>query len=430
MSNHRYYYLPNRAELQLDRQIPVATFQGVGLSDVFDFMRDVSGADFEIDWQQIEAAGINRNATIDLSLKNQRFCVALLRFVQQIRLAFSVENGVIRISTRERLLKPRDEYRQAWPVPSDSDLEADESLRAWLQWAPSAIEVTGNLKGKTPERATEPRSDEISDVFDALADAMHVPIDVKWDTLTPLGISPKTHVSYRFAGVSSNWVGRVIQQLSPNGEVQYQLRDGRVVVASRAWFNRGEKPAKQVLASGALGLVAVWLVVLVALIRRKRAFWLFWILSVLLAGVVVALLVARTRVPKIHWRAGDKSYILEMTDADTIAFRIRPIVLSDAGFARPSTAKSPVTLFSRWHTSLIRTGTFNSEIRAAAPCMPIVCLLLFLPACRLMLRLGDALRRKRRRSAGRCLSCGYDLRFSQSKCPECGAVGPATLFHP
>jgi hypothetical protein len=47
---------------------------------------------------------------------------------------------------------------------------------------------------------------------------------------------------------------------------------------------------------------------------------------------------------------------------------------------------------------------------------------LLLPAAWVVRTFGPWARRRARRGRGQCLRCGYDLRASPGRCPECGAV--------
>jgi general secretion pathway protein D len=95
-------------QAQLDKRLPELRFDAVGLTDVIDFLRDVSGANIFVNWRALEAATIDRNAPVTARLRDVPFRKALDIILQDVgggtvKLAYTVDEGVITISTAEEL---------------------------------------------------------------------------------------------------------------------------------------------------------------------------------------------------------------------------------------------------------------------------------------------------------------------------------------
>ena len=97
-------------QAQLDRKLPELRFDAIPFSDVVDFLRDVTGANIEVRWRTLEAAGIDRNTPVTIRLRDVRFSKALQSILADVgggtvKIGYTVGEGVVTISTEEELSK-------------------------------------------------------------------------------------------------------------------------------------------------------------------------------------------------------------------------------------------------------------------------------------------------------------------------------------
>lgn len=134
---------------KLDRVIPELNFNAVGLSDVIDSLRDLSGANIFVNWKSLESVAIDRKTPVTVRFRSIRFGKLLHIVLDAVsggkqKLAYTTDEGVITISTLDDLAKNVDvrvyDIRDLLVIVPD--------------YAPP--QLTGGLPGPTTMPATAP----------------------------------------------------------------------------------------------------------------------------------------------------------------------------------------------------------------------------------------------------------------------------------
>ena len=130
-----------------------SSFRDTRLDDCLDYLRDVSGANIQVDWKALEQAGINRDTPVTINLESvtlRRALTLVLKSATGNRAVFTIDENVIAITTRQNADKTlitltHDVSDLVMTVP---DFEApDISLR------PSGGAATPRAREKEPTQA-------------------------------------------------------------------------------------------------------------------------------------------------------------------------------------------------------------------------------------------------------------------------------------
>jgi len=87
--------------------LPQVNFQGVALSDAFDYIRDVTQANIHVDWKSLEAAGVDKGTVVNIRLRDVPVRKLLNLLLNEAGgqggalLTYYADEGVIEVTTRE-----------------------------------------------------------------------------------------------------------------------------------------------------------------------------------------------------------------------------------------------------------------------------------------------------------------------------------------
>jgi hypothetical protein len=94
------------ARLALDRDVPAVKLDSVAFKDALDFVQDLSGANLHVNWAALAAAGVTKDALIDLHLRGIPLRKALNLILSEAAagnavLTYYIDDNVIEITTQE-----------------------------------------------------------------------------------------------------------------------------------------------------------------------------------------------------------------------------------------------------------------------------------------------------------------------------------------
>ncbi len=147
----------------LNSVVPHASIQDQPLEMVLDWLTELSGINLIVEWEDLSQNGVERDTPISLSLRNLPLGAVLAEVLRkagrsEIELGYAVEDGLLRIATRARLLRTIDSEEAGMGTsgrdePSGPvDVAADElvamiqrSLAPW-SWESNGAENAGHLE--------------------------------------------------------------------------------------------------------------------------------------------------------------------------------------------------------------------------------------------------------------------------------------------
>jgi hypothetical protein len=203
----------NKLDRQLGRTIPDLNFHAVGLADTIEFLHDVTGVNFTVDYAALKDAGVDKDAPVTCQAHGgtvvQAVQVVLWSAADPGKLQYAITPDGITISSAKALQLP------------EGKPEAERDAR-----------VRSSLEEKLPAGKLEGLS--LYEAVKRLSDAARVPTWLDAASLREAKVSPSQKVTLGdYAGTpGAAEIKALLSALKPSKPLDHQVIDGMVVVST------------------------------------------------------------------------------------------------------------------------------------------------------------------------------------------------------
>jgi len=214
----------DQAAMQLlDRRLPEARFERVGISDAIDFLRDLTSANIYVDWNALQAVNVKTTTPVNELSHDRKFSDVLNDILASAGggLQYQVREGVIVISSPRQFALDK-----ANPGP---DLRKTRDAKDAVLSDPDH-RAQAKLETKLPDIKFDQVA--LTETIDFMRDITGANIFVDWAALDAAGIGKQTPVTLRLRNVRFSTDLNFLLLSADEGKIGYRIQNGTIRIST------------------------------------------------------------------------------------------------------------------------------------------------------------------------------------------------------
>jgi hypothetical protein len=393
--------IPAGQDLNLASPMPaLPPFKRCESREVLDWVPSIEANSININWPTIEAAGMRMETWVPRAASPAgTFGSRLADLLTPIGLAFATDGYGVYVST------PADVARLG---------HMRHISRFTLTTRADAATIEALQERSYPFRRPVPIGFAVE--RGALRDAgISFEIPRRWQVHPPTGAMLEA----------------TLRQASAPTLIRYEIRGGQLVISTAAALEAADRHRMRLIVFSAIGAFVAFVTAMILARRRTGTRRALCLAFALVIALIIIVPIWRVRPDFASARVGRSRWIIGLGPQRTFVLTDEPERIEEPFLNRQSNGPAPEVYWRRFSFTVVREGSPFPSFFACGPRWAVIAIAGVLPLAWLGLNVPPALslprrlRERRRVRSGRCARCGYDLRGSTDRCPECGTPVPA-----